>query len=69
VSGEHHAPSAFYPQGNDRWYLCIGGWVGLNAGWTQRLEQISCASDGDRTPAVQSVLTEPHGSYGLAATK
>jgi hypothetical protein len=34
----------------------IGGWVGPEPARTQRLEEKSCAFDGDRTPVVQSVI-------------
>jgi hypothetical protein len=34
----------------------IGGWVGLRAGLAQRLEEISFASAGYRTPVVKSVV-------------
>jgi hypothetical protein len=34
----------------------IGGWVGLRDGWTQRLEEKSFPSIGNRTPVDQSVV-------------
>jgi hypothetical protein len=35
---------------------CIGGWVGPEPVWMQRLEEKSSTSAGDRTPAVQSIV-------------
>jgi hypothetical protein len=60
ASGQHHAPAALY----SREPVPIGheaGWA-LEPVWTQRLEEKSSASVGDRTPVVQSVVivvTEP----------
>jgi hypothetical protein len=56
VSGQNHAPVALYPRGKDP--LPIGqeaGWVPEPV-WTQRLEEKSSASVGDRIPVVQSVV-------------
>jgi hypothetical protein len=57
VSGQHHAPAALYPRGKDP-KVPIGqeaGWAPEPV-WTQRLEEISSAFVGDRTPLVQSVV-------------
>jgi hypothetical protein len=57
VSGQHHAPATLYPVP-----------IVQEAGWapepvlTQRLEEKSSASVGDRTPVVQSVVIDPKGS-------
>jgi hypothetical protein len=39
VSGQRHAPTAFYHPGNDPGTHCIGGWMALRAGRTKRLEK------------------------------
>jgi hypothetical protein len=52
VSGQHHDPAALYP------LVPIGqedGWAPEPV-WTQRLEEQSSASVGDRTPVVQPVV-------------
>jgi hypothetical protein len=51
VSGQRHAPAAVYPRERTAGTDWIGGWV-----WTQRLEEKSFASAGDRTTVVQSVV-------------
>jgi hypothetical protein len=57
VSGQHHAPVALYPPGKEPPVPTV-----QEAGWapepvlTQRLEEKSSGSVGDRTPAVQSVV-------------
>jgi ribosomal protein L25 (general stress protein Ctc) len=59
VNGQHHAPAALYPPGKDpRYPLYV-----QEAEWaqTQRPEEKSSASVGDRTPVVQSVVR--HNSY------
>jgi hypothetical protein len=56
VSGQHHAPAALYPRERAPGTHWTGGWVGLRAE-TQRLEEKSSASVGDRTPVVQSVVS------------
>jgi hypothetical protein len=49
ASGQRHAPAALYSRGKDpRGTHWIGGWVGPRAGLTQRLEEKSSASVGDR---------------------
>jgi hypothetical protein len=53
VSGQHHAPAALYPP------VPIGqeaGWAPEPV-WTQRLEEKSSTSVGDRTPVVQFVVS------------
>jgi hypothetical protein len=58
VSGQHNAPAALYPRGMDP-PVPIGqeaGWAAEPV-WTQRLEEKSSASVGDRTPVVQSVVS------------
>jgi hypothetical protein len=57
VSGQHHAPAALYPRG-ERTPVPIGqeaGWAPEPV-WTQRLEEKSSASVGNRTPVVQPVV-------------
>jgi hypothetical protein len=54
VSGQHHAPAALLLPGKEP-PVPIGqeaGWA-TEAVWTQRLEERSSASVGDRTPVVQ----------------
>jgi hypothetical protein len=56
VSGQRHAPAALYP--GERTPVPIGqeaGWA-TEPVWTQRLEEKSFVSTGDRTPVVQSVV-------------
>jgi hypothetical protein len=56
VSGQHHAPAALYP--GERTPVPIeqeAGWAPETV-WTQRLEEKSSASVGDRTPVAQSVF-------------
>jgi hypothetical protein len=58
VSGQRHASAALYPPGKGPPVPIVE-----EAGWapepvlTQRLEEKSCASIGDRTPVVQSVVS------------
>jgi hypothetical protein len=57
VSGQHHAPAALYPPEKVP-PVPIGqeaGWAPEPV-WTQRLEEKSSASVGDRTPVAQSVV-------------
>jgi hypothetical protein len=57
VSGQHHAPAKLYPRGKEP-LVPIGqeaGWAPEPV-WTQRLEEKSSVSVGDRTPVVQSVV-------------
>jgi hypothetical protein len=56
MSGQRHAPAALYSRG--RTPVPIGqeaGWASELV-WTQRLEEKSIASVGDRTPVVQLVV-------------
>jgi hypothetical protein len=57
VSGQHHAPAALYSRGKEPSVPIVqeAGWAPEPV-WTQRLEEKSSASVGDRTPAVQSVV-------------
>jgi hypothetical protein len=57
VSGQGHAPAALYPRGKGP-PVPIGqeaGWAPEPV-WTQRLEEKSSVSVGDRTPVVHSVV-------------
>jgi hypothetical protein len=57
VSDQHHAPCRALPPGEEP-PVPIGqeaGWAPEPV-WTQRLEEKSYASVGDRTPVVQSVV-------------
>jgi hypothetical protein len=59
VSGQHHAPAALYPpvpSGQE------AGWA-TQPVWTQRLEEKSSASVGNRTPVVESVVRHYWLSY------
>jgi hypothetical protein len=55
VSGQRHVPAALYPRGKDPRFP-----IGQEAGWapepvwTQRLEEKSFASAGNRTPIARS---------------
>jgi hypothetical protein len=57
VSGQHHALAALYPREKD-----APAPIGQEAGWapepvwTQRLDDKSSASVGDRTPVIQSIV-------------
>jgi hypothetical protein len=53
VSGQHHAPAALYPQGKGPPVPIVQetGWAPEPV-WTQRLEEKSFASAGDRTPSL-----------------
>jgi hypothetical protein len=57
VSGQHHTPTALYPRGKGPPVPIVqeAGWEPEPV-WTQRLEEKSSASVGDRTPVVQSVV-------------
>jgi hypothetical protein len=57
VSGQNHAPATLYPRGKDLPVPTVqeAGWA-PGPVWTQGLEEKSSASDGDRTPVVQSVV-------------
>jgi hypothetical protein len=56
VSSQRHAPGALTPgQGSPVPTVQEAGWA-LELVWTQRLEGISFAAAGDRTPVVQSVV-------------
>jgi hypothetical protein len=52
VSGQRHAQAALYPRGKDPEGA---GWAS-DLVWTQRLEEKSVASDGNRTSVVYSVV-------------
>jgi hypothetical protein len=54
VSGQRHAPAAVYHLGKDPGTHCTG-WDPEPV-WTQRLEEKSFASVGDRTSIVQPVV-------------
>jgi hypothetical protein len=54
MSGQRHAPAALYPlerTPGTHW----AGWASELV-WTQRIEEKSFASAGDRTPVVQSIV-------------
>jgi hypothetical protein len=58
VSGQRHAPAALYPREMTLGTHCTGGWVGLRAIWTQRLEEKSfllCRGSNVERPVVQPV--------------
>jgi hypothetical protein len=59
VSGQHHAPAALYPLGKGPPVPIVqeAGWTPEPV-WTQKLEEKSSASVGDRTPVVQSVVSQ-----------
>jgi hypothetical protein len=56
LSGQRHAQAVLYPGKGPQ--VPIGMEAGWAPGpvWTQRLEEKSCASAGDRTPVVDSVV-------------
>jgi hypothetical protein len=57
MSGQRHASAALYPRGKDSRYPLdrkLGGASELL--WTQRVEEKSFASAGDRNPVVQFVF-------------
>jgi hypothetical protein len=58
VSGQHHAPAALYPWGKGPPVPIVqeAGWA-PELVWTQRQEEKSSSSVGDRTPVVQSVAS------------
>jgi hypothetical protein len=57
VSGQHHAPAAFYRRGKKPPVPIVqeAGWAPEPV-WTQRLEEKSFAPAGNRTPVVQPVV-------------
>jgi hypothetical protein len=56
VSGQRHAPTALYPgERTPGTHYTGAGWAPEPV-WTQRLEEKSSASVGDRTPVVHSVV-------------
>jgi hypothetical protein len=64
VSGQRHVPAALYPE--KRTLVHIGqeaGWASELV-WTQRLEENSFASAGDRTPVVQCTQAT-HANYAI----
>jgi hypothetical protein len=62
LSGKRHAPAELYPQETTSLPIGYeGGWDSEPA-WTQRLEEKSFDSVGDRTPVVQSVVSWLGGS-------
>jgi hypothetical protein len=60
VSDQRHAPAALCARERTPCTHWIGGWLGLKAVWTQRLEGNFFASTGDGTPVIQSdtILTD-----------
>jgi hypothetical protein len=56
VSDQHHAPPLFIPGEMTPGTHWMGGWVGPEPVWTQRLEEKSSVSVGDRTPVVHFVV-------------
>jgi hypothetical protein len=58
VSGQRHAPAALLPQGKGPPVPIVqeAGWASEPV-WTQRIEEQSFAPAEDRTPVVQSVVT------------
>jgi hypothetical protein len=54
VCGQHHAPAALYPREKDPIVQEVGR--APDPVWTQRLEEKSSVSVGDRTPVIQSVV-------------
>jgi hypothetical protein len=58
VSGQHHASAALLPPGKGPTVPIVqeAGWASEPV-WTQRLEEKSSASVGDRTPIVQPVVS------------
>jgi hypothetical protein len=65
VSGQRHASAALCPRGKDLQYQ-LDRMSGPQLVWTQRLEEKSFASTGDRTPVVQSVRTEEMEDFILS---
>jgi hypothetical protein len=57
VSSKHHALAAIYPPGKGPPVIIEqeAGWA-PELVWTQRLEEKSFASVGDRTPVIQSAV-------------
>jgi hypothetical protein len=57
MSGQSHAPAALYPRGKDPRYPFVqeAGWAPVPV-WTQRLQEKSFASAGDRNLVIQSVV-------------
>jgi hypothetical protein len=69
VSGQRHALAALYPRGKDPPVPIVqeAGWAPEPV-WTQRLEETSSASVGDRTPVVQSVVRH-YTAWAIPAPK
>jgi hypothetical protein len=58
VSGQRHAPAAYYSRERTPGTHCTGGWVGPRAGLdTEARAKILLPSAGDLTPIVQSVFS------------
>jgi hypothetical protein len=57
VSGQRHDPAALYRRGKDPQYPLERRLAGPQQVWTQRLEDKSFASAGDRLPVFQSVVS------------
>jgi hypothetical protein len=56
--GQHHAPAALYPRGNDPGTHCTGGWVGPRAGLNTEASGKFfrlCRRSNLERPVVQSV--------------
>jgi hypothetical protein len=56
VSGQHHAPAALYPKKGLPVPIEQEALWAPETVWTQRLEEKSSVSVGDRTPVIQSVV-------------
>jgi hypothetical protein len=58
VSGQRHVPAALLPPGKGPSVPIVqeAGWA-PDPVWTQRLEEKSFSTDGDRTTVVKSVVT------------
>jgi hypothetical protein len=54
VSGQRHAPTTLCPGERTPGTHCTGGWSCLRAVWTQRLQEKSAVSAGDRTQIARS---------------
>jgi hypothetical protein len=63
VSGQRHAPAVLYPGKGLPVPTGKESEWGSELIWTQRLEENSFVSAGDRTPAAQSVVTLYRLSY------
>jgi hypothetical protein len=68
VSGQRHAPAALLPLGKGPPAPIVqeAGWAPEPV-WTQRLEEKSFASAGDRTPIARS--SSPYFSYRITKIK